>query len=350
MGYKHDLTYGLLTFFWALFVSLFAMPPIISTAYTKGLLDVPNNRTMHSNLTPRLGGIGVFAGFFSAITIFGLFTNADKGVQMLLAGVVILFFVGLKDDIVPVSVFKKFLMQVLAASIVVIFGNIRIVSLYGVLGIYGIENGLSYVLSFIVLIGLTNAVNLIDGIDGLAGSVVVFCSLCFGVCFLYVGSCYFYVSLALAGAMLGFLRYNFHKATIFMGDTGSLVSGFVLAVLSIKVLDVKITDVNMPVTSLAIVIVPVVDTLRVFAIRTLNGTSPFVPDRRHLHHVLSTLGFDAITVVGLLLLVNSALVVTVCYLSKFYSIDVLLFVLFALVMLNLCALTYVPRIFKRLRN
>ena len=111
MELKHEIIHILLTFLWAFMVSLFAMPSIIEMAHAKSLLDKPNQRTMHSKLTPRLGGIGIFAGFFSALTIFGDFNTDDLGVQMLLAGSVILFFIGLKDDITSVSVFKKFFMQ-----------------------------------------------------------------------------------------------------------------------------------------------------------------------------------------------------------------------------------------------
>ena len=128
---KQDLTHCLLTFLWAFMVSLFAMPSIIEMAHAKRLLDAPNKRTMHTKLTPRLGGLGIFAGFISALTIFGEFDKHETGSQMLLAGVVILFFIGLKDDLIPVSAFKKFFVQILVASIVVFFGDVRITSFYG---------------------------------------------------------------------------------------------------------------------------------------------------------------------------------------------------------------------------
>jgi len=350
MEYKHNLIYCLLTFFWALMVSLFAMPSIISMAHAKGLLDEPNQRTMHTCLTPRLGGLGIFAGFFSAITIFGDFSTEDKGIQMLLASIVVLFFVGLKDDITPVSVFKKFFMQVLATAIVVFFGDVRIDNFYGFLGVYGIDYGTSYALTFLVIIGLTNSINLIDGLDGLAGSLIVFISLCFGMCFFLNDSPYVFVSVGLAGALLGFLKYNVNKATIFMGDTGSLVSGFVLSVLAIKAVNLEYADVNMPAMTLAILIIPVVDTLRVFIIRTLDGKSPFIPDRRHLHHLLSEFGFGPNTVILILLIVNVMFVLSIYFLSSAYSIDVLVGCILLLVLFSLAVLNYLPRIIKYSRE
>ncbi len=350
MDFKHDLTYCFLTFFWAFVITLFAMPSIIDMAHAKKILDKPNERTMHFVLTPRLGGIGIFAGFFSALTIFGDFKTDDLGVQMLLASSVILFFIGLKDDIIPVSVFKKFFVQVIASSIVIFFGGVRIESFYGFVDIIGLEEGVSYGITFIVLIGLTNAINLIDGIDGLAGSIVLFISLVLGVAFLFGHSPYVFVAIALAGSLLGFLRYNFHRAKIFMGDTGSLLSGFVLAVLAIKSIDLEIEGVNMPAMTLAVLIIPVVDTLRVFTLRTLDGKSPFSPDKRHLHHVLSSFGLNSKLVVALLLLVNLLFVISVYYLGQTYSITYLVLYIFVLVLLSLGLLVLVSKMFARLND
>ena len=350
MDFKHDLTYCFLTFLWSFVITLFAMPSIIYMAHKKNILDKPNERTMHLELTPRLGGIGIFAGFFSALTIFGDFKTDDLGVQMLLASSVILFFIGLKDDIIPVSVFKKFFIQVLASGIVVFFGHVRIESFYGFLGIGALEEGVSYGITFIVLIGLTNAINLIDGIDGLAGTIVLFISLVFGAGFLFGHSPYVFVAIALAGSLLAFLRYNFHDARIFMGDTGSLLSGFVLAVLAIKAIDLKIENVNMPAMTLAVLVIPVVDTLRVFALRTLDGKSPFSPDKRHLHHLLSSFGLGSKIVVMLLLLVNLLFVISVYYLGQTHSLTFLVFYIVALVLVSLGGLFVVSRLFNRLKN
>ena len=137
---------SLLIFFWALLISMFSIPTIISVAHSKRILDVPDFRKMHGAHTPRLGGLGIFAGFMTGVAIFG---QMSIGIQQLLAGSLVIFFVGVKDDINGVSVFKKFLVQVLAAGIVLFYADIRISSFQGLFGIYDLEVGTSYAFSFL---------------------------------------------------------------------------------------------------------------------------------------------------------------------------------------------------------
>ena len=287
-----------LTFLWSFLVSVFAVPSIIFVSYTKKLLDEPNHRTIHESLTPRLGGLAIFAGFMSAITIFG---NLSYGVQQLLAGCLIMFFIGVKDDIVSVSAFKKFFVQLLAAGIVMVIGDVRITSFQGIFGIYNLDPGTSYAFTFLVIIGITNAINLIDGMDGLAGSVVLIISLTFGVYFFFYENPYAFVALSLAGGVIGFLKYNIYKAKIFMGDTGSLLCGFIISVLAIQFVEMKMVE-SAPALAIGILIIPVFDTLRVFTIRILNGRWPFHPDRNHIHHRLLAMGFSQVS--SLLILVG----------------------------------------------
>ena len=289
-----------LTFLWSFLVSVFAVPSIIFVSYTKRLLDEPNHRTIHESLTPRLGGLAIFAGFMSAITIFG---NLDHGVQQLLAGCLIMFFIGVKDDIVSVSAFKKFFVQLLAAGIVMVIGDIKITSFQGIFGIYDLDAGVSYAFTFLVIIGITNAINLIDGMDGLAGSVVLIISLTFGVYFFYYESPYAFVALSLAGGVIGFLKYNIYKAKIFMGDTGSLLCGFIISVMAILFIEMKVVE-SAPAIALGILIIPVFDTLRVFTIRILNGRWPFHPDRNHIHHKLLAMGFSQMSALLILIALN----------------------------------------------
>lgn len=289
-----------LTFLWAFLLALFAVPSIIHVAFYKNLLDEPNHRTIHSSSTPRLGGLAIFTGFMSSLMIFGIL---DLGIQQLMAGTLLLFFIGVKDDIASVSAFKKFFIQILATGIVMFLADIRITSFQGFLGIYELELGFSYVFTFLVIVGVTNAINLIDGMDGLAGSIVLLISLIFGGYFYYFNSPYAYVAFALAGGVLGFLRYNIYKASVFMGDTGSLVSGFILAVLAIQILEMQQIP-SAPAIVVSIMILPIFDTLRVFALRIFNGRSPFYPDKNHLHHQLLTLGLSQIKVLGLLIIFN----------------------------------------------
>jgi len=289
-----------LTFLWAFLIALFAVPSIIQVAYHKNLLDEPNHRTIHDSSTPRLGGLAIFTGFMSSLMIFG---DLNLGIQQLLAGTLLLFFIGVKDDIATVSAFKKFFIQVLATGIVMFLADIRITSFQGFLGINELELGFSYVFTFLVIVGVTNAINLIDGMDGLAGSIVLLISLIFGGYFYYFDSPYAFVALSLAGGVMGFLRYNIHKAKVFMGDTGSLVSGFILAVMAIQVLEMQQIR-SAPAIVVSIMILPIFDTLRVFSLRIFNGKSPFYPDKNHLHHQLLTLGLSQSRVLGLLLVFN----------------------------------------------
>ena len=302
----------ILTFSWAFFVSVFAIPSIIYVAHLKNLLDKPDNRKKHDALTPRLGGLAIFGGFVSSIMIFGELTN---GVQYTIAGCIILFFIGLKDDMVSVSAFKKFFVQMLATGIVMLIGKVRITGFQGIFGINELPIEYSYIITFIVIIGITNAFNLIDGLDGLAGSIIFITSLTFGIFFYLNNSNYSFVAFSLVGGILGFLRYNFRNAIIFMGDTGSLISGFVISILAIEFIELRLVE-SAPALSIGILFIPILDTARVFFFRIIKGRSPFMPDRNHIHHLLLSTGLSAQGVVVVLILFNIAVIGYVIVLAK----------------------------------
>lgn len=314
---------NLLAFFWALLISVFAIPSIVRAAHKKKLLDEPNLRTVHSNSTPRLGGLAIFAGFISSLTLFGVI---NRGVKEMMAGAIIIFFIGLKDDIIPVSAFKKAFVQILAAGIIIVAGDVRITSFYGIFGIYEISASFSYIISGLFIIGITNAVNLVDGLDGLAGSVIVLICAFLGFGFLFWGSgsylAYATVAFSLMGSIVGFLRYNLRNAIVFMGDTGSLVSGFIVSVLAIKFVEMK-PFANNTLFVMSVLFIPIADTLRVFILRVLKGRSPFSPDKNHLHHRLVDLGLNPIYAIIVLLLLN-LLAIGVVWVFNAYSINVLL--------------------------
>jgi UDP-GlcNAc:undecaprenyl-phosphate/decaprenyl-phosphate GlcNAc-1-phosphate transferase len=306
---KLEIQLGL-SFLWAFLVALFAVPSIIYVAHLKNMLDTPNARTVHESLTPRLGGVAVFAGFMSALTIFAPLKN---GVQELLAGCIVLFFVGLKDDLVSISVAKKFVGQLLATGVVMIMADVRITSFQGILGINELPVGISYAFTFFAIVGITNAINLIDGLDGLAGTIVLIICGTFGFYFLRYGGEFFqnyvFVAVCVIGGLLGFLRYNFHKATIFMGDTGSLVCGFIVSILTIQFIEMGLKvgqpfGSSAPSVAVGVLFVPLFDTLRVFIVRMMAGRSPFSPDKNHVHHRILAMGFQQIGTVLLLGLLN----------------------------------------------
>ncbi len=302
----------ILSFLWAFGISVFAIPSIITVAHNKNLLDEPNHRTVHATLTPRLGGMAIFAGFVSALTIFG---DLNHAIQRVVAGCILLFFIGLKDDITNISAFKKFFVQILATGIVIFMGNIRITNFQGFMGIYELDPGISYGFTFLVIIGITNAVNLIDGLDGLAGSITVVISAIFGFYFYLHGQFGFsYMAFALMGGVFGFLRYNLTRAIIFMGDTGSLVCGFLVSVMAIEFVEMGHIE-SAPSIAIAVLFVPILDTARVFALRILSGKSPFSADKNHIHHVLTRYGASQRATVLVLVFFNFLVALTVIQLD-----------------------------------
>jgi UDP-N-acetylmuramyl pentapeptide phosphotransferase/UDP-N-acetylglucosamine-1-phosphate transferase len=332
-----------LTFSWSLIVSLFAIPSIIYLAHKKNLLDAPNSRTVHYSLTPRLGGLAIFAGFMSALTIFGDFTDERLGVQQVLAGCIVIFFIGLKDDIVPVSAFKKFFVQVLAVGIIMFVGDIRVTNFHGFLGLYELKDGLSYGFTFIVVIGLTNAINLIDGLDGLAASIGIIITFTLGYYFYMFNSPYAFICVALAGGLVGFLKYNFKNAAVFMGDTGSLVMGFIISVSAIQFVETLPMIKNAPAVVLGTLFLPVLDTLRVFLIRVLNGVSPFAPDKNHLHHRLLELGLGQVVVVLILSALNILVIGFVLLLKNTMSLTHIVFILSTFGLMISLLLEFLPK-------
>lgn len=323
------------SFFWSCVITLFAVPSVIRVAQKKNLLDTPGLRTVHELPTPRLGGIAIFAGFMSSMTMFADLSN---GLQQTLAGCTLIALVGLKDDIITVSALKKFFVQMLAAGIIMFLADIRIRHFHGILGIDELPEGITYVFTFFVIISITNAVNLIDGINGLAGTIIFLIAVLFGTGFyLYGGPEYGnYAALAfcLAGGVLGFLRYNFFKASVFMGDTGSLVCGFIVSVLAIKFVEMDAIP-STPAATMAVLCIPIIDTLRVFIIRTFNGISPFIPDKNHLHHKLMALGISQPWTVCILAFVNIGFVLAVLQFSDLGNTRLLLFMAAAAILLTL---------------
>ena len=260
-------------------------------------MDKPNERSVHIDETPNLGGIGIFLSLILALTFLGSIFNYNN-LLCLIGALVVLFFTGLKDDLITITPWSKLFGQIVATLGVILITDLRINSFYGLFGI----NELSYITSVLftvfVFIAIINAFNLIDGVDGLAGSIGITTSAIFGIYFYTnLNDSMFFVSFSLIGALISFLFFNFSKKQkIFMGDTGSLIIGFTLAYQAISFIkvshmpDSNITFPNAPIITLAIFIFPIIDTLRVFAIRIYNKRSPFSADKNHIHHVLIALG------------------------------------------------------------
>jgi UDP-N-acetylmuramyl pentapeptide phosphotransferase/UDP-N-acetylglucosamine-1-phosphate transferase len=281
-------------------VSSICVPLVIKLAIKKRLLgEYGQGRHVHKGFVPRLGGVAIFAGFMFSQLYF-IISNfpahyLSKSYFLLLFGVLLIFLLGILDDLVNIRAHLKFYIQILVSIILVWNADIRIVSLHGILGLETLPLWLSYSFSALVITFFINAYNLIDGIDSLSSSIGMYVMACFGSVFLF-NEAYLESVMAFSvfGALLGFWFYNKPPAKIFMGDSGTLSMGLMMAFFAIKIAHLPIdTDGTIsPVFALVVLSYPVIDTLRVFTKRILKGKSPFKPDRSHIHHLLLDLGYS----------------------------------------------------------
>jgi UDP-GlcNAc:undecaprenyl-phosphate/decaprenyl-phosphate GlcNAc-1-phosphate transferase len=280
-------------------ISFLAIPVVLQIADQKKLYDIPDERKVHTKPVASLGGVGIFGGFILAALLSIQISPHFFEFQYFFAAAFVIFFLGLKDDLIVLSASKKFIGQVIAASILIHLGGIRIDSMHGLFGFDQVPEGFGLALSYLTIIVVINSFNLIDGIDGLASSLGILTMLIFGTYFFAIEQqAYSLLSFAMAGSLVAFLIFNHHPAKIFMGDSGSLMIGLVNSILVIKFINVAgLPSVAVPIESavavgFAILIVPLLDTLRVFGIRIFNGRSPFTPDRNHVHHLLLERGMS----------------------------------------------------------
>jgi UDP-GlcNAc:undecaprenyl-phosphate GlcNAc-1-phosphate transferase len=284
------------------FVVYYTIPPIIFIARDKKLFDAPSEeRKIHKENVPTLGGVAIFGSFLFTSVLF-LNNEIFLGSNFLMAACIILFATGLKDDLHSLTPYKKIGAQLAAAFLVVFFADIRLSSMYGILGVFDLPALFSIILSVFTILVITNAFNLIDGIDGLATSIGIVVSATYGyVFFLMDQNGLAITAFALTGSLIGFLIYNMSPARIFMGDTGAYLIGFITTILTLKFIELNKFDglfnpnpfiKAAPSVAIGIVIVPLFDTLRVFMIRVVNKRSPFSADRNHLHHRLLDIGLS----------------------------------------------------------
>ena len=295
-----NLIYLLISFFLALVVSLYTIPVVIRVSRTLKLFDNPCERSSAKSPIPTLGGIAIFLGFVFASTI-GLSKFEIPKFSYILTASILIFFVGLKDDILNLPWKKKLIAQIIVASLIIFFGDIHFTNLHGFGGIGEMSEILGALLTLFVMIVIINAFNLMDGIDGLAAGLSMMAALVFCIWFFISGHYdYAIISIALVGAIAGFFYFNAYgkENKIFMGDTGSLVLGTIMSVIVIQFNEFNIDQTlpyaiaSAPAVSIGILIYPLADTLRVFIIRALQFKSPFTADKNHLHHRLLTLGFS----------------------------------------------------------
>ena len=273
-------------------ITVIAIPSIVRVSKIKGLMAHPNGRTSHDDPTPNLGGVAIFAGVIISSVLFTGIPAAHE-LKYVIAGMLIIFFWGLKDDLHPMPAYKKFIGQVIAILIILVPGDFHLSSLHGLFGIEELSYTLTLPLTFILFLALINSFNLIDGIDGLSSGVGIITSLFFGIGFLLADHMsYAIMSFILASSLIAFFIYNvFGKENkIFLGDTGSMLIGYLLAIFAVRFLNFEYgttvfeSDLSTPAVMLCVLIVPLFDTARVFVLRMLRGKSPFAADRSHIHH------------------------------------------------------------------
>lgn len=284
-----------------------------------------------------MGGIAIFLGFTISALIW-MEIPQWKETRYFLIALFIVFFIGVRDDLVPLRPFMKLLGQVMAAVVLIALFDLRLKSFYGLLGIYDIPLVVSYAISLFTIIVITNSFNLIDGLDGLAGTIASISLLAFGISFFLAGDTVFaLLSFSMLGAVIAFLFFNWDPSEVFMGDTGALVIGMTLAILSIHFIDLQY---NLPASNpykfnaaisgaVCFIIIPLADTLRIFILRIIRKQSPFTPDKSHIHHNIMRLGFSHGRSTLILGLVQAGFV-ALAVLGRNIADDYLLFGLFIL--------------------
>ena len=275
----------------AITLSLYINIAVIKISIDKKIFDYAlEERKLHISPTPNLGGIGIFFSFLLMLTFFEKNYLNTISVNYIISSSVILFLMGLKDDLINIPAFNKLFFQILAAFIVAYFANIRITNLNGFFMVYEIPYFFSILITIFFILLVCNSINLIDGIDGLAASQASIASIIFLIIFYYTDQSELILfTIIFLGSIIGFLILNFGKAKIFMGDTGSYLLGFILSIITIIALDKSklfYNDDSQIAMIFSIFIIPFFDTFRILILRLIKKKSPFAADSNHLHHLL----------------------------------------------------------------
>jgi len=321
-------------------LSYFFTPPVKNFAHKVGAIDVPKDaRRMHKKPIPRLGGLAIYGGFLCSILIFG---QLDETMLCVLLGAAIIVALGIFDDVLALGAKLKFVVQIVAAAIPVCIGDLQI-------GLFTNLNPLSDTpfvhlgilavpVTIIWIVGITNAVNLIDGLDGLAVGVSSIAAITMLAVALLTGNMPIAITMAaLAGACIGFMPYNLNPAKIFMGDTGSTFLGSMLATVSIMGLFKFYAVISFAVPFL-ILGLPIFDTANAIIRRVAAGRSPMSPDRGHVHHKLIDMGFNQKQAVAILYAISATLGLTAVVLTSSGEVKaiVLLLAVLAAILVGAC--------------
>lgn len=335
----------------AFVITFFSIPAIIRLSLVKRLYDVPDIRKKHAARISPLGGMAIFGGMIISF-VFCTAHIANPALNSILVALFILFITGVKDDLYPLVPHKKLLGQLIAVGVIIFQGNIRLVSFYGLFDIHFLPYWVSALLSALFFLAIINSFNFIDGINGLSSGIGIVVSLTFAAWFYYLGQDLFLIlALSIAGSQLAFLRYNLVNAKIFMGDSGSMILGFLAAILTIYFLQaneraelVVLKKIDAMVFAFSVIIIPVLDTLRVVFIRIfLLRRSPFAADRNHIHHALLDIGLSHTQATMILVLVNVLFIVFTYIMNDYLRATYLFITISALALL----LSQVPFFIKK---
>ncbi len=290
------------------------IPIVKKIAYHIGAIDIPNERKIHTKPMPRFGGVAIFGAFLFGYILYGEITSQMISI---LIGAFIILLIGIFDDIKPIRARYKFLVQIIAALIVVVYGQIYFSEVTFLGFNFYFSEPFNYILSIFFVVAISNAVNLIDGLDGLAGGISSIYFLTISI-IAYVlgkfGGLDIILSLIMLGSTLGFLVFNFPPAKIFMGDSGSLFLGFMIAVIAL--VGYKIATLTTLIIPVVILAIPIFDTLLAIFRRLLKGKNIGEPDKEHFHYQLLKLRFSPQISIIIIYLINIMFSVA----SIFYAI------------------------------
>ena len=319
-------------------IGLCFMPLVIDIAKKKNFVVKPNKRTSHVGVIPNVGGINIFISFLLTVFLFSFGIISE--LQFTIVGIFVILIVGFVDDLIVIRPTWKLLGELVSAFFLIVVSDVRLSHLHGFLGIHEISIGWSYILSFFVFVGIINALNLIDGVDGLASGLGILYCLFFAVYFELTANVNLAISaFAMTGSLFVFFLYNVFggKRKIFMGDSGSLLLGYMITLYVFEFCEVNaykcIPEVFQmsaaPAVAICVLSVPLFDTMRVMLTRIKKGVSPFHPDKNHIHHLLLKTGLKHLQVTFVLLVVSLGFI-ALGIIGREWKIGVLILVAFSI--------------------
>lgn len=345
--------YYLLSFIVAAMAVFVVHPSLVKIAHLKSIVDNPDARKLNKVPVPVLGGVGVFFGIMFSLSVAGYYVEGMNIQFELIIAMLIMLYTGVGDDILQLSPRLRFALQIFVVCLMMFLGGIYIDDFHGLWGIGRLPWYIAVTLTIFSCVGIINSINLIDGVDGLCSGYGVFASLAFAFCFLRMGDVsYAILAFAVAGAIFPFMLHNMfgERYKMFLGDGGSLVLGFICSLYVMRVIQSgnEVVSESTISLTLAVLAIPVFDTLRVMTARIIAKRSPFSPDKTHLHHMFIRLGYShVITALNVIFL--NGLVVLIWRLCKKLNLsgEVQLYVVIACGLLFTTGLYYTVEYFEK---